>query len=333
MNHYTHISIKERESLWEMKIKGLCIREIARKLNRSPSSISRELKRNGKGKEGYRPSEAQAKYERRRERSRRKYLLSDPALKKRIVHLLKNEQWSPEEICGRLAREGKRSVSYNTIYRALANGIPEQVGTYKNRHGRYPLQKHLRRKGRHRGKKQKASEKRGILPSISKRPKEAEQRIEIGHYEGDLVYCKQYHCYVVTMVDRMTRYLLTSIVPNRKPETVADAIIQMLEKIPEEKLRSVTLDRGIEFAKYTKITERLPHVHFYFAHPASPWERGTNENTNGLLRQYIPKRARMPVLDQDYLTFVTDKLNRRPRKCLNWLSPSESFFNFLLHLT
>ena len=333
MSHYQHFSISERESLWEMKIKGCGIREIARKLNRDPSSISRELKRNRTNKEEYSPSRAQAKYEKRRKRSRRKYLLSEPELKEQVVRLLQGEQWSPEEICKRLIHEGKSSVSYNTIYRALAKGLLEKPGTRKSRHGRYPLQKHLRRKGWCRGKKKKAAEKRAVLPSISKRPHEANQRMEIGHYEGDLVYCKQYHCYIITMVDRKTRYLITAIVPNRKPETVANAIIEMLSELPKDRLRSVTLDRGLEFAQYTRIMDRLPHVQFYFAHPASPWERGTNENTNGLLRQYVPKRARMTVLDQDYLTLVTDKLNHRPRKCLNWLSPAELFFSKVLHLT
>ena len=333
MSHYHHFSISERESLWEMKIKGMGIREIARKLCRSPSSISRELKRNRVSRGDYRPSQAQEKYEKRRKRSKRKYLLSEPELKKQVLCLLKGEQWSPEGICKRLIHEGKSSVSYNTIYRALAKELLEDRGTRKSRHGRYPLQKHLRRRGWCRGKKKKAAEKRPVLPSISERPQEAEQRIEIGHYEGDLVYCKQYHCYIITMVDRKTRYLITAIVPNRKPETIARAIIEMLSKLPKDKLRSVTLDRGREFALYTQIMDQLPHVQFYFAHPASPWERGTNENTNGLMRQYIPKRARMPVLDQDYLTLVTDKLNLRPRKCLNWLCPSELFFSNVLHLT
>ena len=147
MSHYQHLSIEERESIWEKQIKGESVRRIAAELGRSASTISRELKRN-QCKQGYRPSEAQKQYHHRREQCRRRRLLAPGSLRDTVVHLLTQQQWSPEQISERMAMEhGKRIVSYSTIYRALKDGYMEPKGTRKNRHGRYPMQKYLRRKG------------------------------------------------------------------------------------------------------------------------------------------------------------------------------------------
>ena len=210
MSHYQHLTISERESIWENKLAGKSLREIARQTGRSVSTISRELKRNGTSQK-YRPSEAQKKYERRRKRCRRKKLLQEGELKDLVVRLLTQQQWSPEQIAQRIELErGKKLVSYATIYRALHKGLMEAKGTRKNRHGRYPMEKHLRRKGwRGKGKGQKS--RHFVHQTIEERPEEANRRSEIGHWEGDLVYSSFYKLYVVTLVDRKSRFLLTGI--------------------------------------------------------------------------------------------------------------------------
>lgn len=332
MSHYQHLTISERESIWENKLAGKSLREIARQTGRSVSTISRELKRN-RTSQKYRPSEAQKKYERRRKRCRRKKLLQEGELKDLVVRLLTQQQWSPEQIAQRIELErGKKLVSYATIYRALHKGLMEAKGTRKNRHGRYPMEKHLRRKGwRGKGKGQKS--RHFVHQTIEERPEEANRRSEIGHWEGDLVYSSFYKLYVVTLVDRKSRFLLTGISYSRKAQEVSDVICRLLKELPEKHVRSLTLDRGSEFSEHDQITKAFPSLQIYFAHPMSPWERGSNEQINGLLRQYIPKNTYQVPFSAERLAEFTEKLNHRPRKCLNWNSPSEIFSNLLLHLT
>lgn len=332
MSHYHHLTIIQREILWENKLKGKKLSEIAEKVGCSVSTVSRELRRN-RGKHGYRPSEAQAKYEKRRQKCRRKLLLEERPIKEKVSFLLTRKQWSPEQISHRLAMEGKATVSYNTIYRAIKNGTMEEKGTKKNNQGRYPMSKYLRRKGWRSKKKSWNKTPDFIRQSISERPKAAETRSQFGHWEGDLVYSSFHKVYIVTLVDRRSRYLLTGISSSKKPKEIAKVFYNMLKELPSRLVRSVTLDRGQEFAEHAEVTSMLPHVQFYFAHPASPWERGLNENTNGLLRQYVPKHTYKVPFSQDLLREFTDKLNHRPRKCLNWKSPFEIFFKKSLHLT
>ena len=332
MSHYQHLSIKERESIWENRIRGKNIREIARELGRSPSTVSRELKRN-QSSQGYRPSAAQEQYRVRRSRSRRQRILCPGSLRDTVVRLLTQQQWSPEQIAERLAFErGERQVSYSTIYRALKDGYMEPKGTRRNRHGRYPMQKYLRRKG-WRGVKKPRKPAIFVHQTIEQRPRAADSRSQFGHFEGDLVYSSFHKLYVVTLVDRRSRYLLTGICHSRKPDEVAQVMVSMLGTLPKGKLHSITLDRGFEFARHADITKKIPNAVFYFANPHAPWERGTNENTNGLLRQYIPKDTYKVPFSPALLALFTDKLNRRPRKCLGWKSPLEVFSHKLLHFT
>ena len=333
MSHYQHLSISERESIWENRIKGKSLREIAALLGRSVSTISRELKRNKAARHSYRPSEARKLYQERRKRCRRHRLLEQGELRDTVAALLTERQWSPEQIAERLALErGRAVVSYATIYRALRAGCMEPKGSRKSRHGRYPMQKHLRRKGRRRhGNKEK--QQHFIHQTIEERPKAAETRSQFGHWEGDLVYSSSHKLYVVTLVDRRSRFLLTGITYSKKPEEVAAVMTEMLRPLPKRLLRSITLDRGPEFADHGKVTEAIPHARFYFAHPRAPWERGTNENTNGLLRQYVPKHSYKVPFSPELLAEFTDKLNHRPRKCLAWASPAEVFPTPLLRFS
>lgn len=138
---------------------------------------------------------------------------------------------------------------------------------------------------------------------------------------------------MITMVDRKSKYLLTMPSSSQKPAEVSQQMIRMFEELPREKLKTITLDHGMEFAHHTAVTQAIKEADFYFAHPMSPWERGLNENTNGLLRQYIPKRSYRSAYSEELLREFTRKLNLRPRKSLNWLSPFEVFWDSLLHFT
>ena len=332
MSHYQHLNINERESIWENRIKGKSLSEIAAIIGRSVATVSRELKRNSeKGK--YWPSEAQASYKKRREVCRRPLLLAKGQLKEVVSRLLVEDQWSPEQIAHRLAIEGKATVSYNTIYRAIKAGIMEAKGMRKNRHGRYPMSKCLRRRGWQRKKRSNRATQDFIHQSIEERPKAAETRRQLGHWEGDLVYSSFHKVYIITLVERCSRYLLTGISKSKRPKEVADVLCEMLQNMPPKLVRSITLDRGKEFAEHFEVTRRLSHIAFFFAHPSSPWERGTNENTNGLLRQYVPKHTYKVPFSETLLEGFTHKLNHRPRKCLSWKSPAEVFFLKTLHLT
>ena len=333
MSHYQHLSITERESIWESVLRGKSFRQIADELGRSVSTISREMKRN-QGQCGYRPSEAQKSYTHRRLRCRRPLILAEGELRDTVARLIAGEQWSPEQIANRLALErGKPVISYATIYRALRCGCMEPKGKRKkNRLGRYPLQKHLRRKGwRGTGKAHKSLAH--IHQTIDKRPASVQNRKQFGHWEGDLVYSSFHKVYVVTLVERRSRYLLTGISKTKQPEEIAEVISALLKPLPAQKLRTITLDRGTEFSQHRKITQQIPNAVFYFAHPHAPWERGTNENTNGLLRQYIPKRTYKVPFSPELLQEFTQKLNHRPRKCLGWKTPFEVFSRKVLHLT
>mgnify|MGYP000448719962 CR=1 FL=1 len=194
----------------------------------------------------------------RRKRCRSKKLLQEGELKDLVVRLLTQQQWSPEQIAQRIELErGKKLVSYATIYRALHKGLMESKGTRKNRHGRYPMEKHLRRKGwRGKGKGQKS--RHFVHQTIEERPEEANRRSEIGHWEGDLVYSSFYKLYVVTLVDRKSRFLLTGISYSRKAQEVSDVICRLLKELPEKHVRSLTLDRGSEFSEHGQITKAFP---------------------------------------------------------------------------
>ena len=332
MSHYHHLSISERESIWENKLLGKSLREIAKGIGRSVSTVSRELKRNRFAR-SYRPSKAQEKYQKRRKHCRRHKILEQTDIREKVVNLLTGQQWSPEQISKRIELEhGSPVVSYSTIYRAIKTGYMEPKERKKKKHGRYFMERYLRRKG-WRGKKKEKQEKTYIHRGIEERPRSAENRSRFGHVEGDLVYSSCHKLSIVQLVDRRSRLLLTGISKTRKASEVAQVMASMLEKLPNRLLRSITLDRGFEFANHADITAKIPNAQFYFAHPMCPWERGTNENTNGLLRQYVPKNTYKVPFSPELLEEFTHKLNTRPRKCLGWKTPAEVFYHQVLHLT
>lgn len=332
MSHYEHLSIKERESILKLRAEGKGIREISRAMNRNAGTISRELKRNG-GKDGYWPAEAEKKYRKRRKKCCRKRILDEPEIKSFVQHKIIDEQWSPEQIANRTKLENSvYQVSHPTIYRAIYAG---RLETRKLSHGERGIARKLRHRGKTRRKKGE-EETRGklrISNPIEDRPPAANDRSEMGHWEADTVSGKTGSSCLITLTCRKSRMLLTLKIPKKTSAHVRDGMIQLLRALPPELVRSVTPDRGMEFAKHAEISAALNAVPFYFPPPHSPWLRGTNENTNGLIREYCPKSTDLETFVPSFFAAFTNKINLRPRKCLGWRSPFEIFFNQLLHLT
>lgn len=331
VGHYLHLSIEERESILEKLAQGKTIRCIARELGRSASTISRELHRNKKPQGKYWPSKAQAADKQRRKRCRRKQLLANEELVRLVQHLWLDYHWSPEQISQRLRLEGNRlQISHATIYRGIR---AHRLEIKKLSHNERGVILRLRMKGRKGKKKEKNGRGRmAKAGSITQRPDAANERTEIGHWEGDTVLGILNSGRLVTMVDRATRYALVRKVESGAAEEVGQAMLRLLEGVPPQARKSVTPDLGKEFYGYKTVEEAMK-VRFYFPHPSSPWERPTNENFNGLLREFFPKRKSFKGLTQTEVDQAVCLINLRPRKCLGWKSPFEVFFNNLLHLT
>ena len=332
MSHYKHLSISERESILKLSSQGYGIRAIARKIKRNAATISRELRRN-RHKEEYWPSLAQQLYEKRREKCCRKRILDCEEAKRFVQQKILEEQWSPEQIANRAKLENSmHQVSYSTIYRAIYAG---RLESEKLSHGQRGIARKLRHRGktRHSKGKEETRGKLRISHPIDKRPKEADDRTVAGHWEADTVAGKTGSSCLLTLTCRKTRLLLAAKLPKKTSEYVRDGMIRLLGHLPPHLVRSVTPDRGKEFAKHEEITAALHDLPFFFPPPHTPWLRGTNENTNGLIREYCPKSIDMNSFDDDFFSSFVNKLNLRPRKCLGWLSPFEVFFDTLLHLT
>lgn len=261
----------------------------------------------------------------------KKRKLSNPKLKEKVRELFFEKSWSPEQISNRLKlEENEFSISYSSIYRGIYSGEFDQF---------LPGDKKATRKLRHRGKTRKKAgsiETRGkikVTHTIHERPKEAESRNVMGHWEADTVIGKKGSATLLTMVDRASRFLLAGKLEGNKSTLLKDKMIEVLQTVPKTKRKSITPDRGKEFSKHNEITKELGGIKFYFADPHSPWQRGTNENTNGLIREYLPKGQDFANLSDEEIDKIIDKINKRPRKCLGWKSPHEVFFKKVLHLT
>ena len=305
---YKHISKWERKRIEELTQDGNTNKEIAEILGRPISTIGRELKRNwGYGARWYKHERAQELTDERRKASK------VPRISEKTwgeVFALFNDDWSPEQITSQV------NVSHEAIYRRIYAEIrAERLD-----------RKHLRRKRKKRHCRLSKRTPRDVSKvSIEKRP-DLSSRAEFGHWEGDTVELVCGKSYLVTMVERKTRFTLVAHVPNKKSETVRNAILSMFRHFPQA-VKSITLDNGTEFADHKTIASCL-NVSVYFAHPHSPWERGTNENTNRLLRQYFPKKTKA-TYTAAYLADCRQKINTRPRKCLNFASPAQQFFRCL----
>ncbi|MBV2156782.1 IS30 family transposase, partial [Kitasatospora sp. SUK 42] len=308
------------------------IREIAAELGRSPSTVSREIRRNRTdGRHGrwhYRPHAAQARADARRPRPKPRKILSNPELRDAVQAML-DERWSPEQVCHALRAQfpdrPEMHVVPETVYQAL----------YVQ--GRGQLRRELAgalRSGRARRRPQRQANRRqprfaDPMVMISERPAEAEDRAVPGHWEGDLIIGKDQKSAIGTLVERATRYVMLLHLPgDHTAETVRDALVATARTLPVELKRSLTWDQGSEMGRHRDFT-LATDIPVYFCDPASPWQRGSNENTNGLLRQYFPKGTDLSVHTPEHLAAVADQLNRRPRKTLGWETPAERLAKLL----
>ena len=319
---YTHFTTKEREKLLQFKAQGLKQIEIAQKLGRSRSSVSRELKRNSSEDGSYSAFEAEGKYRWRRKRCVRKRRLDNVELKKHVTEKL-HDYWSPEQIDGRLKLEHSSfQISFATIYRAVHNGDLDIPKKCFRRGGRKPSPHKDETRGRLHGHK-----------TIHQRPRAADTRSQYGHWEGDTVRGAQGKGAAATFVDRRSGFLVAALMPDRKAKTLTDAVCSAFSAFPPSLLRSFTVDNGNEFFDYQNVEQRL-NTDVYFADPYCSWQRGLNENTNGLLRQYFPKKCDFLTVSLQDFQAVVHSLNTRPRKRLGFRSPAECFpLMRLLHFT
>lgn len=316
------LSLTEREEISRGLAAERSIRAIAASLGRAPSTVSREIDRNG-GSEGYRASQADQSAWDRARRPKRCKLAIHRALAARVAKKIQR-QWSPEQIAGWLRRthpdDTSRQVSHETIYRTL---YIQSRGALKQE-----LLAHLRRtrgmrRSRHHTQKTGNHGRITETVSISERPASAEDRAVPGHWEGDLLFGDR-NSQIATLVERQTRYVMLVKVAGKDTQTVIDALIKNARRLPKQLYRSLTWDRGKEMAGHRRFT-LATDIQVYFCDPHHPWQRGTNENTNGLLRQYFPKGISLADVSQAKLDAVARQLNERPRKTLGYETPAEQY--------
>jgi len=318
------MSLTEPEELSIHYARGQGLRAIARHLNRSPSTISRELARNRTGFY-YRAVTAQRKTQRRWYRKPRR-LTVDAHLRHTVLTLLRR-QWSPAQIHDRLRRdhpnEPRLQVSAETIYSYLYVLPRGEL--------RRELLSQLRRHRKTRRPRSRGTDRRGQIPDmlgIEERPPEVAERTIPGHWEGDIILGRRHQSALGTLAERTTRTVLLVRLPARDATSVRRAFARKLKAVPKQMKLSLTYDRGKEMAEH-KLFTRDTQMQVYFAHPQNPWERGTNENTNGLIRQYFPKGTDFNGVSAYQIRKVRDRLNGRPRKVLNAQTPFEAFNELL----
>ena len=316
------LSLAEREEISRGVVAGHSIRWIAASLGRAPSTISREIKRNG-GRRQYRACKAdEAAWDRAHRRKSCK-LAKNPALARIVAEKLQLE-WSPDQIAGWLkstfADDESYQVSHETIYKSL---FVQARGVLKKELIQYLRKPRAMRRSRHHTQKTKDHGRISNTVSIRERPAEAEDRAVPGHWEGDLL-CGSNNSQIATLVERRTRLVMLARVPSKDTKTVIDALIKQAHKLPRELYKSLTWDRGKEVADHQRFT-LATNIKVYFCDPQSPWQRGSNENTNGLLRQYFPKGMDLSNVHQNRLNAVARRLNERPRKTLQYRTPAERF--------
>ncbi|WP_257251432.1 IS30 family transposase [Burkholderia cepacia] len=320
------LTLAEREEISRSVIAGDSIRAIANQLGRAPSTISRELKRNG-GMPGYRANNADELAWERARRPQICKLVRNRELAQVVASKLQL-QWSPEQIAGWLkhvyAVNRDYQVSHETIYRSL---YIQARGALKKE-----LLEHLRpsramRRSRHHTMKTDDHGRICDTVPISERPATVDDRAIPGHWEGDLLFGSA-NSQIATLVERQSRFVMLVKVGSKDTETVINALIRHAGKLPQELYKSLTWDRGKEMADHTRFTVATD-ITVYFCDPQSPWQRGSNENTNGLLRQYFPKGIDLSAYSQAKLNAVARRLNERPRKTLDFDTPAERFHQFV----
>ncbi|MCH8240276.1 MAG: IS30 family transposase [Proteobacteria bacterium] len=316
------LSLAEREEISRGLSVNYSLRAIARQLGRVPSTVSREVRRNG-GRSAYRATASDQAAWDRALRPKPCKLACHPSLSRTVSAKLRRK-WSPEQIAGWLKRafpgETHKQVSHETIYRSLyiqARGVLKKE-----------LLEHLRAKRTIRRSRHASLKRNGLgqikdaIP-ISERPASVEDRAVPGHWEGDLIGGSK-NSYIATLVERHSRYVMLVKVANKDTNSVISALIKQSQRLPRELYKSLTWDRGKELADHPRLT-MATDVEVYFCDPQSPWQRGSNENTNRLLRQYLPRGTDLSVHSQAKLSAIARQLNERPRKTLQYQTPAEKF--------
>jgi IS30 family transposase len=314
---YHQLTQEERYSIYALKKAGFSNIAIAKELKRAKTTIGRELARN-KGQKGYRPKQAEA-FAKAREQNKKRSSISEEmiAYMEEKIKL----KWSPEQISGRMKMEDISSISHETIYKYLEKDKKEGGELYLN----------LRHKNKRYKKRYGSSDKRGQIPnrrSIEERPSIVEDKIRIGDVEIDLVIGKHHKQAIVTVVDRKSKFTLIEKITSKKALEVKEALISMMRPF-KDKIHTITADNGKEFAKHEAVAKALDSD-FFFCHPYSSWERGLNENTNGLIRQFFPKGSEFTNITKKQIIEVQNNLNYRPRKTLGYKTPVEVFYGIIL---
>ena len=321
------LSLAERERIFVGIARGESDSEIARALGRHRSSVGREIRRCCEQRSRYRPLKAEALAVKREARPKTRKLERSPRLLAAVEEGL-CRQWSPGQISARLKREfptdQEMRISHETIYQSL----------YVQSRGelRRELTAQLRTRRRRR-KPQGRSERRGRIKDmvlIAERPPEVDERRVPGHWEGDLLIGAGNKSAIVTLVERHSRYVMLAKLEDQTTVHVTDVLAQRIRGLPDHLARSLTWDQGRELTAHKRFTEKTA-IQVYFCDPHSPWQRGSNENTNGLLRQYLPKNSDLSVHSQEALDQIAAQLNTRPRKTLDWWKPAEKMSQLLGH--
>jgi transposase, IS30 family len=312
---YTHFSLSERFELYEYRCKdNLTMTEIAQKMNRSKSTISRELKRNSLNKEKYLPDSAHLNMQKRRQQSKQKFMTISLSTVEAVKQGLQ-QYHSPEQVCGRLKREGLSAVSHETIYQMI----------YADYQGLESYQSHLRQGRVKRKRRAGVNSKRGMIPGrvgIEQRPTIADEKVEVGHWESDTVIGGNHTGVIVTHVDKASKFLLAGIAKNKTVQQINQVTIKLFTQIERVFRKTMTFDNGKEFSGHQTLAQVLG-VSCFFANPYHSWERGLNEHTNGLLRQFFPKGTNFKIVKPEQLQKVVDLINHRPRKSLDYQTPFE----------
>jgi IS30 family transposase len=315
MKKYSQLAIEQRYQIYAFRKAGKTLEAIGQEIGYSESTVSRELKRN-KGLRGYRPDQAN-QLARDRKSKAEKSVKMTKKLKITIEELIRKD-WSPEQISGYLRIYKNIKISHERIYQHI-------LADKKNGGSLY---KHLRTKSKRYKKRYGSTERRGSIlnrKSIDERPKVVDEKSRIGDWEVDTVIGKNHKGALVTIVERVTKLTLIAHVPQKTAACVGHAMIKLLLPF-KSSVCTITSDNGKEFAYHEQVS-KIINSDFYFAHPYSSWERGLNENTNGLIRQYLPKKSCMKEISQENVNSIMEKLNSRPRKALNFDTPLNYFYN------
>lgn len=325
MREYNQIKAEERDEIYRLLSLGKTQAEIARSLGRNKSTIGREIKRNWHQMfDEYLPDTAERKAAKRKAKCRKKkYLDRDPDLKSKILEKVQMG-WSPDIIAGKLRDGGNGYLTKESIYQHI----------YSLEGRKQNLRQYLPRAHRIRRKKNGRKHNKGTIPNrvdITLRPQAVNERLEFGHWEGDSVLYKGHSQRLATQVERTTRYLVVLKPKTNKAKERAMLINRCFGKLPQKARETITFDNGLEFADHQRITKNIG-TKVYFAKPYSSWQRGSNENVNGILRRYLPRNTAINELTGQQLSAIVKAINNRPRKILNYRTPTEAFTQELTKL-